>query len=150
MVALFATATTLIDILVKVVEETQILTLGNIILSVSILTAIPLFPHIGLWALVAANALGSAASFTIIFTHLRRRDFVVSPSWSKFGVLALYTTASILIGRVAAAWSMPSLAAAGIGCVAFVGMILLWPPFARQERGRLKELLRLKRREGAT
>lgn len=149
LVALLATVTALIDILVKAVEETQILTLTNIVLSVSILTAIPLFPRFGLWALVVANALGNVASFTIIFTYLRRKDLKVSPNWFEFGVAAFYAAVSIIIGRLAAGWSIPPLVAAGVGCVAFVGMILMWPPFLSQEQARLKELLRFKRREGA-
>lgn len=147
-VTILGTATVIVDILVKAIEETRIFTLSNLALSGSIAIGIPLFSYFGLWALVIANGIGLVASFVIILSYVRRRGFVISPDWSLLGLLASYAALAIVGGRLSVRLAGSPFAGLAVGCLIFFGIMFLRPPLRGGERARVKDLLRAKRGGG--
>ena len=70
-VAILASVNSVMDIIVKLLEEARIYSATNIVRSSAIVLAIPLIQQLGLRSLVVANFLGLLVALAIIFRRLR-------------------------------------------------------------------------------
>ena len=128
---------TLIDILVKLVERAAIYTVSNLLLSASLLLAIPLIQDFGLWSIVIANAVGITAAIGVILLYMRNAGYAIDlkiPLLAKLGVLMLV---AIGIGQLSwLAFRSDWIAGVFTGA-SYLGLLLLLAPISQDERTEL-------------
>jgi len=139
-VAILTSVDNLMDIIVKLLEESRIYTATNIVRSCAIALAIPLVHSIGLWSLVVANFLGLLIAFTIIFMHLRRRGRRIRVDWSLVARIIAFAAGAIGLGQAIILVHVPPIPAAMAAGAAFVLALWLWPPLKPAERQQVGSL----------
>ena len=137
---------TLIEVQVKMTEQTQINSLSNLALSLSLLTAIPLVDHFGLWAIAIAQGIGIAGALAIVLIYMKSRGYPIALSLGLIVRLGLVTAAA----ATAASLFTGPVARCAAGLVAIALLLLICPPFNRSELALGKDLARkaLRRRRG--
>jgi O-antigen/teichoic acid export membrane protein len=133
-VAIVASVNSILDILVKLLEESRIYAAGNIALSASIILAIPLMARIGLWGLAIANGIGLLLSFIIIFWYLKARGHAIRPDWGLIARVFVHVGVAIAVGRVLLLLNLPAWLAAVVAEACFLLAVVIWPPLRPDER----------------
>lgn len=140
-VVVIASANTLLDILVKLVERTKIYTLSNLALSASIFLAIPLMPLMGLWALALANGLGFVLSFTIIMIYMKRVGYEVKFDWALIVRAVAFALAAIAVGHLLLQFGVSVVLSVAAAYAGFLLALCCWPPLRREERALVERVL---------
>jgi O-antigen/teichoic acid export membrane protein len=134
-----------LELLVQSAERNQILLSGNLILSASLLAAIPLMDFAGVWSLVIANALGNVLSIVWILAGLRRRGVVVRTRWDLILRVVAMASVAICAGWLLGHW-LSHFLVGGIGAlVLFAILLIAWAPLTSIERDQARRLFRKSR-----
>jgi O-antigen/teichoic acid export membrane protein len=134
-------------LLCQTLERNGLLIYSNLILSGSLLVALPLFPAIGAWAIVLANLIGNLLAIAFIRMKL-------APQGQAFSLdMPLILRAFLALGLAAVAGYQiqhaTSLVVGGLaGLVVFVLLVALLRPFSTEEISQLRGWL--SRRRGQT
>lgn len=147
---MITSVTNLLDVLVKAVEHNRVYMFANVLLSGSLLLAIPLIATLDLWAVMIANVVGLACSLTIVNRYLVKREFHYHYPWYKTAVLTGLFAAATGVGLLLAQTGMNAIIAAVIGSVLYLVLLLFFIPLDQGEKATLRELLpaRLRNRIG--
>jgi len=128
-------------LLCQTLERNGLLVYSNLILSGSLLVALPLFPAIGAWSIVLANLMGNVLAIAFI----RRK---LAPQGQIFKLDMPLIFRALLVFGMAAGVGYPIQHLAGLvlggvaGLVAFVLLLTLLRPFSSEEFAQLRGLLR--------
>jgi len=133
-VAILASVNSVMDIIVKLLEESRIYSATNIVRSSAIALAIPLIEHLGLWSLVVVNFLGLLISLAIIFWHLRARAHRIRVDWRLNIRIIAFAAGAIGLGHLIVLIQVPAVLAAIVGGALFIVATCLWPPLKAEER----------------
>ena len=133
-VAILASVNSVMDIIVKLLEEARIYSATNIVRSSAIVLAIPLIQQLGLWSLVVANFLGLLVALAIIFRHLRARGHRIRVDWRLNIRIIAFAACAIGLGNVMVLMQVPAVLAAIASSGLFVVAVGLWPPLKAEER----------------
>jgi O-antigen/teichoic acid export membrane protein len=145
-VLILGSANPMIDVLVKVVEQNRIYTVTNLVLSASIVLAVPLIPHIGLWALAVANGAGTVLAIVIIVAYLRRRGYLMTIDWKLIWRIAASAAAAVATGHLLLRAGVPTLLAVVLSHAVFALLLYLRPPFRPGEIAHLRSVTRRTKR----
>ncbi|MEE9494453.1 MAG: lipopolysaccharide biosynthesis protein [Gammaproteobacteria bacterium] len=131
----------MLELLVQAVEKNQIL-LTNLIQSVSLFLAIPLFEYVGLWALVIVNIVGTvSANFAIIYL-LKKYDFHYRVDVGLSLLIMVYA----VIAGLAGWWMLQTFGSYILSAVTIVMVYLLCMlvrlPLFDDEKEKLKLLMK--------
>lgn len=133
---------TLIDILVKLVERAAIYTLSNLLLSASLLLAIPLIEPLGLWSIIVANAVGLSIALLVILGYMQASGYRISMRPRLLAKLVVLVVLAIGAGQLAWLGLQASpLSHWMAGCVAgicYLGLLPLLAPICNEERADLR------------
>ena len=137
---------TLIDILVKLVERAAIFTLSNILLSASLLLAIPLIEPLGLWSIIVANGIGLSVAILVILTYMGRAGYRISLQPALLAKLALLVLLALVAGQLA--WlALGSHWIAGVATgICYLGLLPVLAPIRKAELGELRGWIRSRRK----
>jgi hypothetical protein len=131
-----------LELLVQSTEKAHLLLIGNLILSVSLLSAIPLLPVLNIWAIVIANAFGNILTILWVVATLYREGFRIAISFRLLLRMALGALVALtfgaLISRIQLPFLLTGLGATGVFCT----MLLVVSPFSRPEREKFVLLVR--------
>lgn len=131
-------------LLCQTLEKNGLLIYSNLILSGSLLVAIPLLPFIGAWAIVLANVVGNLLAVAFIRSQLASAD----ESFSVDTRLILRAVLNISLAAGLGFWVQhaSNLMVGGVAAIA-AWMLLngLLRPFSAEEIGRLRGLLQRRR-----
>ncbi len=100
-VLLVTSVNNLLDLLVKAVEHNRVYIFSNMLLSGSLLLAIPLIPLLGLWALAVANLAGLFAALFVVGRYLAARGFHYHFEWRHLFAVSGCCVAAGLVGTLA-------------------------------------------------
>lgn len=131
----------IMDILVKAIEHTRIYTFSNLVLSASIVIAIPLIPHINLWSIVVANISGLIASLMIIVAYIKKQGYTYAFDWALTSIVVSYALVSALIGQLMLWMDVPVSIAAVVTCLCYAGMIFVKAPVRKSEKALASKFL---------
>ena len=134
----------MLHMLAQAVERNPVLFFTNLVLSASLLVAIPLLPVIGVWALVIANFAGLVLSNLLIVIYLRRCGHRFRVGLGNIASILAYGLASGLLGGYLDAIGVHFLLVAPAICAFFFILYILRPPLTPYEREMLRALLRRK------
>jgi O-antigen/teichoic acid export membrane protein len=123
-VAILNSVDSIMDIIVKLLEENKIYSASNIVRSCAIGLAIPMIHRLGLWSLVIANTLSLLISFAIIFVHLRARGHCIRVDWLLIARIIAYAACAIGLGHVIILMQAPPVLAAVASGAIFV--LAIW------------------------
>ncbi len=129
------------DMFAKAVERNKILPFSNLVLSLSIVSAIPLIHHIGLWSIAIANVLGLVVSLLIVSKYLKKQGFIFTFEWLLTFKVIVYMVLSLLTGYLLLINGVNVFVTTVISCLLYTGLIILKPPVNLYERNLLKKLL---------
>lgn len=122
----------MLDIMTQAVERFDILLFTNLLLSFSLLTAIPLFSIFGAIAIPIANILGLLAANLVVIIWLSRAGFPTKPTWQPIIGLFVCIVVASIIGRLTTMQAGPFVALP-IGMLLCAAMLWLLPPLTRDE-----------------
>lgn len=128
-------------LLCQTLERTSLLTASNLVLSGSLLLALPLFTVVGPWAIVFANAVGNLAALALVRRTLGRAGQGIALDGKLIARALAVLTLALLTGyglRPVLGVESSGLLAAG---VFFLGTLFM-PPFSGEELARLKGIVR--------
>jgi O-antigen/teichoic acid export membrane protein len=140
-----------LELLVQAVEKNQIL-LTNLIQSLSLFIAIPLFAYLGLWALVVVNITGTILANMVIVMLLRKHGHHFRLDIGLALLIVFYS----LISGVAGWWSLQVfnsyLLSASLMVLIFAVCMFVKPPLLGNEKEMLKVLImnQLRKKKGRT
>jgi O-antigen/teichoic acid export membrane protein len=141
---------TLLELMVQAVEKNQIFVLTNLIQSASLVIAIPLFGHLGPWAIIVANILGTVTANVIVVRWLRGFGYDFSLDAKLLLRVLAYAGSAWVV-----CWGMLRFAGPVVSAVAAVGvyavMLRVWPPLRDDEMMLFRKLFvrkALRPREG--
>lgn len=129
------------ELLAQTAEKNHLLVAGNLILSASLLLALPLVAALGLWSLVMANAAGNLLAIAWIASGLRREGFPVKLEWARLAKLCALLLLSAAAGALASRMLHSPAWGAAMALICLAGAVVRWPPFSPVERDMLKKLL---------
>lgn len=129
------------ELLAQTAEKNHLLVAGNLILSASLLLALPLVASLGLWSLVLSNAVGNMAAIAWIVSGLRREGFPVKLEWARVAKLCAMLLLSAVAGALASGMLHSSVWGAATALLCLAGAVVRWPPFSPLELRLLKKLL---------
>ena len=133
---------TLLELLVQAVEKNHIFLISNLFQSASLFLAIPLFPSIGLWALVVANLSGTVMANIVIIVWLNHLGYRFQLDKLLSLQIILYGTLSALLGWwCLQQWESFILATAVI-CVTYAILMIAVTPMRASEKDQLMHLLK--------
>jgi len=117
----------------QTLEYNLLLAASNIVLSLSLVGALPLFPAFGVWAIVFANVLGNVAAILLIRRHLAADGHVFRLDLRLTGRIGMAFLLGLGAGQGVAALQGGPWAAGIVGGIAYA--LLLWrlPPFSGAE-----------------
>lgn len=140
-VLLFGSLNNLVDMLVKAVEHNRVYMVTNLLLSGSLLLAIPLIDRLGLWSIALANLAGLMVSLLLVCLYLRRHGFVYTPEWRHMLVL-IGACAVAGTGGLALTWlGMSPWFAGGLTVLAYGVVLVKALPLAPEERASMLEIV---------
>jgi O-antigen/teichoic acid export membrane protein len=131
-------------LLCQTLERNGLLIYSNLILSGSLLVALPLFPVIGAWSIVLANLVGNVLAIAFIRTRL-------APQGNAFRLdMSLILRAALSFGLAAgvgyqAQHSISLILGWAAGMLVFLLLLVLLPPFSDDELAQLRGLTRRSR-----
>lgn len=135
-----------IELVAQSTEKNDYLVVGNIILSLSLLTALPFIGALGLWSLVVANAVGNIIAVYWLLHRLGRSGVYMKVQW--WALVRIFSAVG-LSGTLAALWSTSEnfeiLPKATVTLVVFVGLLSWLRVFSSAEVAEIKMLLSKKR-----
>lgn len=131
----------ILELLVKALELTKIFVVSNLALSISTVTALPLLPSIGLWALVCANAVGYLVAIGIVVRFLKRRHFPVKIRWGLVSKIVVFAIVAIAIGRILSLTGVHEVLAVLFAYLVFLVLTVSRVPFTPQELSIFRQLL---------
>lgn len=137
---------TLIDVLVKLVERAAIYTISNLLLSASLLLAIPLIEHLGLWSIVLANAVGLTLAMVVILGYMRSAAYSINLRPRLLAKLVLVIILAIGAGQLAWLALGSAWAAGAVTGITYLALLLVFAPICNEERSDIQGWLK-KRRE---
>ncbi|WP_345420295.1 lipopolysaccharide biosynthesis protein [Halioxenophilus aromaticivorans] len=140
---------TTLELLVQAVEKNQIL-LTNLIQSVSLFVAIPLFPILGLWALIVVNLLGTMVANFIVVYLLGRHGHDFKFDWALSALVTGYAAVAGGLGYWVLTLSGSYIAAALVTTVVFAIGMVVKPPLRQTEKDMLMKLIRSQRKPRIT
>ncbi len=132
----------LLGLLLQAVEKNHVFLFGNLVQSVSILCAIPLFPKLGLWALVVANTAGTIAANVIAIRCLKYYGYVFRLDWALVLLIAAYAGAAALVGWAVMHYTGSVFAAAAAMIAVYGGLLAVKIPLRGTERSQMSKLFR--------
>lgn len=132
---------TTLELLVQAVEKNQIL-MTNLIQSMSLFVAIPLFPILGLWSLIVVNIFGTMLANVIVVHLLRKHGYHFKFDFGLSLLIAVYTTAAGALGYWILHLTQSYWLAAMAVCVVFAVCMAVKPPLRSKEKEILMSLLR--------
>lgn len=134
---------TTLELLVQAVEKNQIL-LTNLIQSMSLFVAIPLFPILGLWSLIVVNILGTMVANVIVVFLLGRHGYHFKFDFGLSLLIGMYTALAGGLGY----WLLQSTGSYWLAAVAvtlvFALCMTVKPPLRQKEKHILMSLIRSK------
>ena len=140
-VLLVASINNMLDILVKAVEQNRVYMFSNMLLSGSLLLAVPLVPYVGLWAIVIANVTGLLLAFGVIRYYLKERGYVYQLEWRQVLTILGATVVATGLGFALRLFGANIWLAAVITAISYVGIILYFWPLAERDNATIRELL---------
>lgn len=133
---------TLLELLVQAVEKNHIFLISNLFQSASLFLAIPLFPVIGLWALVVANLSGTVMANIIIIIWLKRIGY----SFHLDKLLSLQIIFYGIISGLLGWWSLQLwgsfILSTAVICLAYALLNLVLAPMRAEEKDQILRLLK--------
>ena len=130
-----------IELLAQAVERNHLLVIGNILLSLSLLMALPMVSFLGLWSLVIANIIGNIAAITWIVLSLTREGFPLVIEWKlTLRILILFGVSSVT-GLLFNQQFQTLMTGNIISLSLMVLGLIIWPPFLRAEIEVFKNIL---------
>lgn len=133
---------TLLELLVQAVEKNHIFLISNLFQSASLFLAIPLFPSMGLWALVVANLSGTVMANIVIIVWLKRIGYRFRLDKLLSLQIILYGTVSALMGW----WCLKQwdsfLLSTALICLVYAVLIIAFTPLRASEKDLIKRLLK--------
>jgi O-antigen/teichoic acid export membrane protein len=131
-----------LELLVQSTEKAHLLLIGNLILSVSLLSALPLLPVLNIWAIVIANAFGNILTILWVVASLYREGFRIAINLRLLLRMALGALVALTFGALISRIQIPFFLT-GLGAMAvFCMMLLVVSPFSRPEREKFVLLVR--------
>jgi O-antigen/teichoic acid export membrane protein len=117
----------------QTLEFNLVLAASNIVLSLSLVAALPLFPEFGPWAIVVANTVGNIGAILLIRGHLAGRGHVFRLDARLAGRIVLALLLGVAAGQGAAVLHGGPWAMGAIGVAIY--LLVLWrlPPFSAAE-----------------
>jgi O-antigen/teichoic acid export membrane protein len=140
-VLLFTSVSNLLDLLVKAVEHNRVYMFSNVLLSGSLLVAIPTIEYFGLWSIALANLAGVLMALTVINFYLRRRGYRYQPEWQQIGLVIAFSLLAAATGWLALIFALPAIVAGAV-TVATYALLVLWRiPIKREDQAVVAEIL---------
>ncbi len=134
------------ELMVQAVERNEIFLVSNLMLSSSLLIALALLPHIGLWAFVVGAGSGNLLSLFVVTIWFRKLGLIFQFDWwmtfKSFCTVGVAALMGAFASQHASAWI-----GVVVGVVVFTLITSVWPPVKPAERSMLLQLL--KRRQQA-
>lgn len=130
-----------LEVMVQAIERNEIFLVSNLALSGSLLVALLLLPQVGLWGFVLGAMAGNALSIAVVLIWFHRLGKGFQFDWGMTSkALAILGLAGLvgvsLTAMTSALWG------SGLGALAYLALVLLWPPIKPEERTMLMQLLR--------
>lgn len=122
-----------LELIVKAVELNSVFTISNLLMSGSVLVAIPFLPTVGLWALVVANSLGYLAAMSVILVYLRRKGFPVRLRWDLVARVVAALFVGAVAGRLLLELGVHPLLSIAAAYLVYIGASWFWLPFTSEE-----------------
>jgi O-antigen/teichoic acid export membrane protein len=132
----------LVELMVQALEKNPIFFWTNVIQSCSLLLALPLIPHLGVWSLVLANFTGTVVANTIVIVRLRRQGYAYNVNLHLMALIALHAVVSGGIGWWVWDLSQSIVATTAAIVVTYCLGIALKPPLLGREKENLIALVR--------
>ncbi|HEX5788456.1 MAG TPA: lipopolysaccharide biosynthesis protein [Woeseiaceae bacterium] len=130
-----------LELIVKAVELNSVFTISNLLMSGSVLIAIPFLPTVGLWALVAANSFGYIAATAVVLAYLAHKGFAVRLRLDLIGRIIGALIAATVAGRLLIQFGAhPALGIAATYAV-YAAFSWFWLPFTDEEVSIGRQLL---------
>lgn len=140
-VLMYTSLNNLIDILVKAVEHNRVYMVTNLLLSGSLLLAVPLVDALGLWSIALANLTGLSLSLALVRRYLRARGFDYRLEWRHMLTLAAVFGGAVLAGLALRAAGLQDWMAGSVTLAVYAIALLRFLPLDAGERGMLREIL---------
>lgn len=131
-----------LELLVLATEKTHILLTGHLILSGSIIVAIPLLPTFNIWAIVIANAVGNTITILWVLLILSMKGFRVTIKLGLLLRIALGALVALTFGALISNLQLPFLLNGLSATAVFCAMLVVVSPFSRSEREKFRLLAR--------
>jgi O-antigen/teichoic acid export membrane protein len=136
-----ASINNLLDMLVKAVEQNRVYIFSNMLLSGSLLLAVPLLPYVNLWAIVIANMTGLLLAFGVIRYYLKARGYIYQLEWRHVLTILGATAIAAGIGFALRLSGVNIWLATGATAMSYAGVILYFWPLAERDNATIRELL---------
>jgi O-antigen/teichoic acid export membrane protein len=130
-----------LELIVKAVELNSVFTFSNLLMSASVLAAIPFLDTIGLWALVAANSIGFVAAIIAVVTYLSYKGFPVRMRWDLVVRIVAAMGVAVAGGRMLVGAGVHPILAIIVTYAIYIAVSWFWLPFTEQEVDVGKKLL---------
>ncbi len=131
-----------LELLVQSAEKAHLLLIGNLLLSGSLLSAIPLLPTFNIWAIVIANAVGNILTIGWVVLALSREGFRITINLRLFLRMVLGALVALTFGILISTTQLPFLLNGLSATAVFCTMLVLVSPFSRSEREKFALLVR--------
>lgn len=122
-----------LELIVKAVELNSVFTISNILMSGSVLIAIPFLPTVGLWALVAANSFGYIAATVVVMAYLARKGFGVRLRWDLIARIIGALVAATIAGRLVIYLGAHFMIGIAVTYAVYAAASWFWLPFTNEE-----------------
>lgn len=133
----------LVELLAQAVEKNEIFLASNLVQSASLFLAIPLFPILGIWALVGANIAGTVVANVIAIQWLKRCGFAFQLHRSYCLLIIVYGCVSAALGwQVMSSLQSPLLASLSI-LGTYCLFVVIKPPFSMEELALVKRISKI-------
>jgi len=131
----------LMELLAQAVERNQITLISNLVQSAMLISALFLFPVLGVWALIVAAFFGSAVSVTLSIFLLARRGHYFKIDITNNLLLIVYTAVATGAGLLAQQTVGGIWIAGLLTVVVFAGLMWIKTPFDAADRSSIEKLV---------
>lgn len=141
LVIIFEGLYALLELLVQAVEKNQIMIFGNIIKSLSLISAIPLIHILGVWSLILANLVGCLAASAAVGIYLLKNEYPLKMDYSLFFLNLLYGVLSGSLGWLVFTQLNSFAVTLFIIIFSYLMLCIIKPPFYDDEKQKAIALL---------
>jgi O-antigen/teichoic acid export membrane protein len=132
----------LLDLVAQAVERNEIILIGNLVLSSSMLIAIPMIPTFGSIAIPLANAFGVVVASIIVLRGLKIYGVIYQHDWRGNALVLVAVLFGVLAGSFALAWSGIWLLAMMVSALVYMLGVWFLKPLNPEEITLMRKLLK--------